>query len=138
MFEKEYIDLSKYRFEKAENCLKSAENDILTNDYDSACNRSYYAILHAMRAVIALEGKDYKKHSAVMSCFRANYIKTGILDTGLSDTITSLFNLRNSSDYDDFYVISKDDVIKQFENAKCFIKEVQKYLSSKYKVLLKE
>ena len=42
-------------------------------------HRSYYAIFHAMRAVLALDGIDMKRHSGVMSEFRRLYIKTGIL-----------------------------------------------------------
>lgn len=46
--------------------------------YDTAANRSYYAIFHAARVVLALDGQDYKKHSGVISNFQKNYIKTGI------------------------------------------------------------
>jgi len=35
-------------------------------DYASANNRAYYAIIHAMRAVLTLDGEDFKKHFAVI------------------------------------------------------------------------
>ena len=61
--------LAAYRLSKAEDCYLAAkhlyENGLLT---DSA-NRSYYAIFHAVRSVLALDGVDFKKHSGVISYF---------------------------------------------------------------------
>lgn len=84
-----------------------------------------------MKAVLALDGFDSKKHSGIISEFRKNYIKTGIFSTEMSDIISKLFNVRASSDYDDFYIISKEKVTKQYENAKLFVETVDKYLSDK-------
>ena len=49
------IDLSKYRMEKAAKCISTAEENVRVNDYESAANRSYYAIFHCIRAILALE-----------------------------------------------------------------------------------
>lgn len=68
------IDLSKYRLEKAEAVLKTAKRLLDDEDYASANNRAYYSIFHAMRAVIALDGEDYKKHSAVIARFSEKYL----------------------------------------------------------------
>lgn len=43
--------------------LASARRDMDAEDYASANNRAYYAIFHAMRAVLALDGEDYKTFS---------------------------------------------------------------------------
>ena len=98
------------------------------DDYKSSANRSYYAVFNAMRACLAMLKIDHKKHSAVMSDFRLHYLKTNKLNKELSDIITDLFKIRNQSDYDDFYVISKDDVLKQLLNAKLFVQEVDTFL----------
>ena len=70
MLDENRISLCKYRIEKAYECLKSAV--ILKNvgDYTSSANRSYYSIFHAMRAVMALDGEDRKKHSGVVAYFQ--------------------------------------------------------------------
>jgi len=39
--------------------LKAALRDMENEDYASANNRAYYSIFHAMRAVLALEQKDF-------------------------------------------------------------------------------
>ncbi|MCL2169281.1 MAG: HEPN domain-containing protein [Defluviitaleaceae bacterium] len=52
-------DMSNYRYEQAEQCLRSAKALIDISDYKGAANRSYYAIFHAMRSVLAL--RHYRK-----------------------------------------------------------------------------
>jgi uncharacterized protein (UPF0332 family) len=121
-------ELSRYRFEQAERCLKSAKTLSEDEDYKGAANRSYYCVFHCMRSILALEGADYKKHSAVISHFRKEYIKTGKLNERLSDILTGLFRVRTESDYDDYYIISKDEVNRQIENTEFFLTEVKEYL----------
>jgi uncharacterized protein (UPF0332 family) len=114
--------------EKAEECLKSAQLTIELQSYLAAANRSYYAIFHAMRAVLALDGSDPRKHSGVISEFRRRYIKTGILDKALSPMIDEAFDIRTDCDYLDFFVISKEEVTEQVRNAEIFVKAIKEYL----------
>ena len=132
MPENSYISLSKLRLEIAEERLSTARFLLGSNDYKSVANRSYYAVFSAMRAVLALDKFDSKKHSGVIFEFRKRYIKTGILDSELSYIIDSLVEVRQGSDYNDFYVISKDEVVSQIEKAQFFIDAVKEYLSSQY------
>lgn len=122
-------DLSKYRLEQAKQCIKSAEVLYDIDDYKGAANRSYYSIFHAMRSVLALEATDFKKHSAVISYFRKTYIKTGLFNVDLSDIISEAFDIRSDSDYDDFYLVSKEDIQTQIKNAKYFCEEIEKYIN---------
>ena len=118
-------ELSKLRLENAHTLLESSRTLIDAGDNKSAANRSYYAVFAAMRSCLALFGIDHKKHSAVISDFRLHFIKTGKLKKDLSDIVTELFDVRNQSDYDDFYVISKTEVSQQLENAEQFVHEVE-------------
>lgn len=38
------------------------------------------------------------------------------------------FDVRSDSDYDDYFVISKEDVYHQIENAEYFYEQVKRYL----------
>lgn len=121
-------DISMYRYEKAAQCLETSKANIAINDFKGAANRSYYCVFHAMRSVMALRNIDFSNHGQVMGYFRREYIKTGIFPTEMSDTLTILFDVRNKSDYDDFYLISKEDVTKQLAFAESFLAEIRKYL----------
>ena len=113
MLDEEKFALCRLRLENAKERLSFIPGIMELGDYKTAANRSYYSVFYAMRAVLALDGFDSKKHSGIIAEFRKNYIKTGVFDSEMSEIISSLFNVRSSSDYDDFYVISKEKVSEQ-------------------------
>ncbi len=128
MYSSEHADLCRYRLSKARAYLEDAEKALRMDMYDTAANRSYYSIFHAVRALLALTGKDFRKHSGVISCFQMDYIKTGIFEKKLSDIVKSAFSLRTESDYADFYVISHEEVRRQVSEADVFLKTVTAYI----------
>ncbi|MBQ9763139.1 MAG: HEPN domain-containing protein [Phascolarctobacterium sp.] len=123
----QHNELSKLRFERAKQCLESAELLLNANDYGGSVNRSYYAIFHGMRTMLAIEGKDFAKHSAVISYFRKTYIKQGILPVEVSDIIGEAFDIRNVGDYSDLCFVSKEEAKEQIENASAFLKYIDDY-----------
>ena len=126
------VDLSRYRLDKASEMLATARRDMNAEDYASANNRAYYCIFHAMRAVIALNGEDYKKHSAVIARFTMNYLKTEILPRDYGKLISNASLIRSRSDYEDFYICSIEDTQKLVEGAEDFLRSVNAYLHGKY------
>ena len=130
MFELTKKDLSLYRLQKSENMLISAKRDMAAKDYASANNRAYYCIFHAMRAVLALDGEDYKKHSAVISSFSKNYLKTDVFSREYSKLITNASLIRNRSDYEDFYLCSQEDTEILLAGAEEFYDVIKAYLDN--------
>lgn len=121
-------DLCFYRLEKARKCLESAKILVKAEDYCSAANRSYYAIFHSIRSILALDGVDFSKHSGVMAYFQKNYVKPGIFTKKYSTILTEAFEIRSESDYDDYYVISKEEVEQQIQNAIFFLDGIKQYV----------
>lgn len=72
-----------------------------------------------------------KKHSGVISYFRKNYIKTGLLDASLSDMIGDMQEAREDSDYDMVIQYDLDSAKEYFEMAKEFVNAIEKYLNEK-------
>lgn len=122
--------LSTARIKHAEECISSARELYATGNYKSAANRSYYAAFHAMRSVLAFDEIDMKHHSGILSEFRRRYIKSGIFGSEYSDILSALFDVRTDSDYDDFFIISKEDLAIQLENSEKFLKAVKDYLNN--------
>ncbi len=131
MYSDEQIALCRYRLEKAAEFLADAEKTLELEMYDTAANRSYYAIFHAVRALFALDGKDFKKHSGVIAFFQMDYIKTGVFAKRMSDIIKSAFSLRTDSDYEDFFIISHEEVRRQVAEAAEFYENISEYLKTK-------
>jgi len=93
-------------------------------------NRSYYAIFHATRALLALDKFDTKKHSGVIAYFNQNYIKTGKIEVKYGKILTLAENIRIKSDYDDFYIADKKQAEEQLSHAREFIEKMETYIKS--------
>lgn len=89
------------RLELAKETMRDADLLFVNGSYRGAANRIYYVVFHCMRAILALENVDFKKHSAVISYFRHNYIANGRIPMEFSDLIGITFDLRGDCDYDD-------------------------------------
>ena len=121
-------DLSKYRLDRAVEFLSEANALFQIDSFKGSINRSYYAIFTAVRALLAEEKKDFKKHSAVIAYFRQHYIKTGIFDVKFSKYIGDAFDFRNDCDYEDFIFVSHSEAQTQLNNATEFLQAVKNYL----------
>ena len=53
----EMLELSRYRAEKAHECLADSQAAFDEGRLATSINRSYYAMFHMTRALLALEGK---------------------------------------------------------------------------------
>ena len=126
------VSLSKLRLDTAKECLNDSLVLINSNSFKASANRSYYAVFHAMRAVLVFDEFDSKKHSGIISEFRKRYIKTGVFTAEISKIIDLQFSARSHSDYDDFYIISKEESINGLHEAETMVDEVEKYLEKLY------
>ena len=121
-------DLTKYRLEVAEERLMTAKEMIERGRYRISISNSYYAIFNAARALLAEKEVDFKKHSAVISYFRREYVKTGIFDVKFSAYIGNAFDSRNDCDYEDFFIASREEAETQYQHAVEFVEAVKSYL----------
>ena len=124
-------EYARYRLEKAKEEYEAAVVLYDTGHYRAANNRAYYSIFHAMRAVLAFDGYDSKKHSGIISEFRRTYIKSGAFSEDLSDIIGSASEIRNASDYDDMFIASKSETKVQIDNAEKFLLAVTEYVGKR-------
>ena len=103
------------------NCLNSGL-------YKDSINRSYYAAFYAIKAILALGTVDFKRHKDVVAYFNKEYVATGVFPRELGKRIGTLKQLREKSDYDDFYIASKEKAIEQYATAEQVIKSIKEYL----------
>ena len=96
--------------------------------YKGTANRAYYAAFHSLRAIIILDDFDSKKHSGIIAKFRENYLKTEIFNKEISEYVSSLFRVRTASDYDDFFIVSKQDAEEQYIRAAEMLAVIEEYI----------
>lgn len=121
-------DLIKYRMSSAKEKLTSAKLLLEAGMYRDSIGRSYYAIFSAIRAVLAVRQVDFSKHAGVIAYFQKEFIKTEIFDKKYSKYLQKAFQIRNSCDYDDFFIVSKQDAEEQYIRATEMLAVIEEYI----------
>ena len=121
-------DLCVYRLRQAEETVQSAKLCQDNHFYKYAINRAYYAAFYAIKAVLAIEGVDFKRHKDVVAYFNQHYVATEVFSKESGRTLARLQRKREVSDYDDFYIASVEEAREQIEVAANITAEVKKYL----------
>ena len=124
-------ELAKHRLEQAKENLEEAEILYNVNKFKGANNRAYYSIFHSIKAVLALEPIDFKRHKDVIAYFNKNYIHTEIFPKHMERRISDASKIREDSDYDDEFVVRPEDTLAQIETAKEMIKLTEEYINKK-------
>lgn len=93
------------------------------------CNQpSYYAAFYAIKAILALEEVDFKRHKDVVAYFNRTYAATEKVPREIGRKLARLQQKREKGDYDDLYIASKEETMEQIENTKSVILAVKDYL----------
>lgn len=129
--DKRQKDLSKYRLSQAEDSLKGAKICLEGEIYKDSINRSYYAAFYSIKAVLALEEVDFKRHKDVIAYFNKTYVATEKFEKELGRKIGMLKQLREKSDYDDFVLASKEEAENQILTAEKLMSAVRTFIENK-------
>ena len=122
------VDLCIYRMRSAIETLGVSALCLESQHYKDSINRSYYAAFYAVKAVLALEEVDFKRHKDAVAYFNKTYVATDILSREIGKKLERLKQERETSDYDDFYIASAADATEQYAAAEFIITEVKQYL----------
>ena len=125
------VDLSKFEYSRALEALKSAELNYEYKLYSASINRSYYAVFYAIEAVYALDNVEFSSHAKLVSYFNKNYVHKKLIPNAPEDLAGKLGiinNMRNTSDYGDFFTPSEEEAKSQLETAQQFVSLIGEYL----------
>ena len=121
-------DLSIHRLEQAKENIEEAEILFKMNKFKGANNRAYYSIFHSIKAVLALEPIDFKRHKDVIAYFNKNYISNETFPKKMGRKISIASRMREDSDYEDEFVVESDDTKEQIETARELLVLVETYI----------
>jgi uncharacterized protein len=113
--------LIKLWLEKAADALASARLEASQGHLAFAVNRLYYSCFYAVTALLLTDGKQFARHSAVISEFNRAYVKTGKVDVAWSKFYQKLFDDRQESDYIPTATFERADVEERIEQVESFV-----------------
>lgn len=123
-------ELSKYRLHQAAESLEVSKHCCDNGFYKDSINRSYYSVFYSIKAVLSLGSVDFKRHKDVIGYFNKEYVAKDIFPKILERKIGILKQIREESDYDDFYITSREEASEQIETAELILDAVKKYLQT--------
>lgn len=109
--------------------MKSARLCLENQLYKDSINRSYYVVFYAVKAVLAIEPIDFKRHKDALGYFNKTYVATALFPKDLGKKIGRIKRIREASDYDDFFVASQDDAQEQIQIAEYALELIGKHLT---------
>ena len=83
--------------------------------------------------MLALEPIAFKKHKDTLAYFNKNYVHTGMFPSEIGRKIARLEVIRHKSDYDDFYIASRDEAEQQILIAEQVYELVKAYIFARGK-----
>jgi len=122
--------LVKLWLEKAADALASARLELAQGHPGFAVNRLYYSCLYAVTALLLTSGKQFARHSAVMSAFNRAYVKTGQVNVAWSRFYQKLFADRQESDYLPTATFMPADVAQRLEQAESFVAMIRNLIDA--------
>ena len=128
------IDVIKAMLSKACEKLKTARIDFDNERYDDSVSRSYYAVFHAISAVLLSKGLHFSSHSQTIGAFNKEFIKSKEFPASFTKIIEKLFNERQTGDYDFETYLDADVAKEDLEEAEKIIDACETYLAKVYKV----
>ncbi|MFQ5706681.1 MAG: HEPN domain-containing protein [bacterium] len=90
-----------------------------------AVNRAYYAIFHAVSALLLVDGKQFSSHKALISYFGKHYSKTGRVPTDFHRIFLDAYAIQQRADYDYDAVVSREQAQGIASNARKIVKYVE-------------
>lgn len=122
-------DLSAYRLSLAKETLANARMCLDNRFYRDCINRSYYAVFYSIKAILAIEGIDFKRHKDAVAYFNKSYVATEVFPREVGKRLGRIKMMREESDYSDFFVVSEEDARKQYETAQYITDAIEEYLA---------
>lgn len=131
--EGKYFDaLIRYRLEQADQALFDAELLLREQRHRAAANRLYYSCFYSATAALLVQRLQYTKHSAVITFFDKNYIKTGIFPREYSRTLHLAFAERQEDDYKPFTEPDPDILVDLHARIKQMVIGIRAYAEERF------
>lgn len=117
-----------YRINKARDVFTEAVDVARLNHWNLTVNRLYYAVFHICSAILLSKGYTARTHSGVIQIMMKEFVKTEVLSKEEGVLISTLFNMRNSGDYDDMFDWNESQVSPLIEPTRELLSKIEKMI----------
>lgn len=130
MDEREFKALALVRLTRAKELYIEAKELVKMDSYKSANNRAFYAVEKCIKALLATRQMDVETHNGAVSQFNLLFIHRENSSFTKDDyqKIAKADRIRNASDYDDFYIVNKEETRELLKFVEEFLGKTEEYI----------
>lgn len=118
-----------YRLERAYNTMEEAALLEEKEYYNAAVNRLYYACYYATEALLLKHKIEAKSHAGVKAMLGLHFVSKGLIPVAIGKILSTLYEKRQSGDYDDFIYCDKEMTDELTIQAQTFLDCLAKLIS---------
>ena len=122
--------LVKMQLEKAHKNFGQIEVLCQAGYWDNVANRLYYSLFHAVSALLISEGHKVGSHRGAVGAFGQYYVATGIFSIEDGKHYSRMQGLREKSDYNCAYDVTKEDIEPKIEPTRRLLEKIEKTVVS--------
>ena len=110
-----------------------AEHEGLTEKgyWNTLANRLYYALFHAVSALLISDSHEVGSHKGAAIRFHQYYVRQGIFTEDEGAFYSQLETLREKADYNCFFKVSEADIKARIEPTRQLIDKIRQYVADK-------
>lgn len=117
--------------EKAQRTFEDMEFCANEGKWEAASNRLYYALFHAMSALLISDGYNVKSHRGILAMFGEHYVCTGVFERKDGSLLSDLVIMRDNADYNCFYEADEEKLSPLIVPTKSLIDKIKQYIQNK-------
>ena len=117
--------------EKAERTFDDVLFCARENKWEAAANRLYYALFHAMSALLVSDGHRVKSHRGVLAMFGEHYVRTGLFSKKDGALLSDLVIMRDNADYNCFFEADEEKLKPYLDPTGLLIEKIKQYSAHK-------
>ena len=99
--------------------------------WDTLANRLYYALFHAVSAMLICDGREVGSHKGAAIRFHQYYVRQGLFSEDEGSFYSQMETLREKSDYNCFFNVSEHEICSRIEPTRQFIEKIKQYIADK-------
>lgn len=129
--EEERYVLVTLQLEKVTKMLAELDVQLQNSLWSLAANRLYYALFHAVCALLITDKHEVGTHRGAVHKFSLFYVKSGVFTIAEGKLYSQLQQLREDGDYNCSIDIDQNDVEKLIVPTRQLIEKIKNYIDEK-------
>lgn len=114
-----------YEFAKARLNMEQAKANIQFEYWDLVSNRLYYALFHAVSALLIYDGFPVSSHKGAVLMFGKHYVCVGKMTRDDGRLYSQLQTMREKGDYNCIYSASAEEILPLVERVEALIEKIR-------------